>query len=77
MPFSQKKYFLYVGNAYPHKNLDRLIEAFKLVLSDYQDVSLVLVGKEDYFYLNLRKKVNELGIENNVVFTGLYLKRHC
>ena len=25
-----KNYFLYVGNAYPHKNLDRLIEAFDL-----------------------------------------------
>ncbi len=24
------KYFLYVGNAYPHKNLDRLIKAFSL-----------------------------------------------
>lgn len=68
--FAGENYFLYVGNAYPHKNLDRLIEAFKLVLSHNQNVSLVLVGKEDYFYLNLRKKVHELGIKNNVVFTG-------
>lgn len=70
LPVSVKKYFLYVGNAYPHKNLERLIEAFKLVLSDDQDISLVLVGKEDYFYRNLRKKVKVLSMEKQVVFTG-------
>ncbi|HUD04860.1 MAG TPA: glycosyltransferase family 1 protein [Patescibacteria group bacterium] len=25
------KYFLYVGNAYPHKNLERLVQAFKIL----------------------------------------------
>jgi len=43
------KYFLYVGNAYPHKNLDRLVEAFKLVIVEFPQVKLVFVGKEDYF----------------------------
>jgi glycosyltransferase involved in cell wall biosynthesis len=70
LPFDVEKYFLYVGNAYPHKNLERLIEAFKLVLDEYKDVTLVLVGKEDYFYRNLKKKVHELGIEKNVLFAG-------
>lgn len=33
------KYFLYVGNAYPHKNLERLIEAFSGLRIDTNDYS--------------------------------------
>lgn len=51
------KYFLYVGNAYPHKNLEKLLEAFRLFRVDHEDVSLVLVGKQDYFYKKLEEKV--------------------
>jgi len=39
------KYFLYVGNAYPHKNVEVLIQAAKLA-----GVKVVYVGKNDYFY---------------------------
>jgi len=60
-----KNYFLYVGNAYPHKNLERLLEAFKLLNSD---ANLVLVGKEDYFYKRLKKKAREMGISDRIVF---------
>jgi len=63
-------YFLYVGNAYPHKNLERLIEAFKLINNDYPDSKLVFIGKEDYFYKRLKEKVTSLGLENNILFTG-------
>ena len=62
-----KPYILYVGNAYPHKNLDRLILAFKRVAKKHPGLSLVLAGKEDYFYKRLKKIVagNEI---SNVVF---------
>jgi len=63
-------FFLYVGNAYPHKNLDRLVEAFSLVVSKNPDVKLILVGKEDYFYRRLKEKVIGLKIEKNILFTG-------
>lgn len=53
-------YFLYVGNAYPHKNLDRLIEAFMLFRKETkEEVKLVLVGKDDYFYKRLHEKVEQ------------------
>ncbi|MDZ4228056.1 MAG: glycosyltransferase family 1 protein [Candidatus Levybacteria bacterium] len=61
------KFFLYVGNAYPHKNLDRLLEAFKILNSD---VGLVLVGKEDYFYKSLKEKVKNMGLDRKVIFFG-------
>lgn len=67
---SHKQYFLYVGNAYPHKNLDRLIEAFKILVKEYSDISLVLVGKEDYFYKRLKEKVTSVGFIEKVNFYG-------
>ncbi len=57
----KKPYLLYVGNAYPHKNLARLIEAFKiLVEGGRDDLQLVLVGEEDYFYCCLKKYYNSV-----------------
>ncbi|OGZ35578.1 MAG: hypothetical protein A3A94_02000 [Candidatus Portnoybacteria bacterium RIFCSPLOWO2_01_FULL_43_11] len=50
-----KPYLLYVGNAYPHKNLERLILAFKKLIEDYEtNLQLVLVGELDYFYQQLK-----------------------
>ena len=52
------KYFLYVGNAYPHKNLETLIKAFIELKRIYsQNIKLVLVGKPDYFYNKLKKRL--------------------
>lgn len=63
-PVMYGKYFLYVGNAYPHKNLDQLISAF----DNFKDskIKLVLVGVDDYFYQKLRGKVKN----KNIVFLG-------
>ncbi len=61
----KRKYFLYVGNAYPHKNLDRLLQAFSILNSH---TNLVLVGKEDYFYKRLKRKVQDLKLSNKVIF---------
>ena len=38
------RYFLYVGNDKPHKNVHRLIEAFRNVRRERSSVSLVLIG---------------------------------
>jgi glycosyltransferase involved in cell wall biosynthesis len=69
-------FLLYVGNAYPHKNLDFLLKAFAKLLIKKPDLRLVLVGKEDYFYnqihdiarsLNIWQKEN---INSPVIFPG-------
>lgn len=39
------KYILAVGTREPRKNLERVIEAYKLLLSQYPDLSLVIAGK--------------------------------
>lgn len=60
-----KPYVLYVGNAYPHKNLERLIEAAEHL----PHIVFVLVGKEDFFYARLKRSVFRRNLRN-VVFTG-------
>ncbi len=60
-----KPYLLYVGNAYPHKNLS----IFLAVAKRFSEVRFVLVGKEDFFYRALKLAVVEAGI-GNVVFAG-------
>lgn len=66
-----QKYFLYVGNAYPHKNLDRLIEAI-LVLNRGGDekVILVLVSSRDVFVKRLKQRIKKLGVEEFIKVLG-------
>jgi len=63
----KQPYLLYVGNAYPHKNLPRLIEAFKEVKKRLPKLQLVLVGQRDYFYDRLRRE--HTGVDG-LVLTG-------
>lgn len=67
-----KPYLLHVGNAYPSKNLGRLIEAFaQLKTSDAGfDHQLIFVGKKDSFHEALEKKADKLKLGKSVVFTG-------
>jgi glycosyltransferase involved in cell wall biosynthesis len=71
-----ENYILYVGNVYPHKNLETLLEVFVEVHKKYPTLRLVLVGKEDYFYLRLKETAARLNIWHEdiagspVVFTG-------
>jgi glycosyltransferase involved in cell wall biosynthesis len=60
-------YVLYVGNAYPHKNLSRLIQAFLRLKDDH--LSLVLVGKHDVFYRRLIQNFPDV-FQRGVVFAG-------
>ncbi len=66
-----KPYIMYVGNAYPHKNLERLVRAFDRLRKEpgKNNLKLVFVGKEDYFYVRLKKMVEDEHIES-VIFTG-------
>lgn len=60
-----KPFFLYVGNFYPHKNVETLIKAFSKIEYDYQ---LILVGPDDYFAKRLSKLIGELKQENKITF---------
>lgn len=67
-PYKKTKedYFLYVGNTYPHKNVETLFFAFS-ALNDAK-VKLFIVGKKDFFQ-EAHKKSAELGFRNpNIIF---------
>lgn len=52
-----KNYILYVGNAYPHKNLRNLILAYNILKKDMQ-IDLVCIGKDDFFYKKFENDKN-------------------
>ncbi|MCX8009396.1 MAG: glycosyltransferase, partial [Patescibacteria group bacterium] len=59
------------GNVYPHKNVEFLMKSFKLFFQSnklHKKIVLVCVGKEDFFYRNLKKFVENLGISHRVIF---------
>lgn len=71
-----KPFFIYIGNAYPHKNLEGLVTAYAALSQEQGMPQLVLVGREDYFYQRVKKQAEALGLwsenqpNNRIVFTG-------
>lgn len=76
-----KKYLLYVGNFYPHKNVEKLIRAFSKIK---EDVQLVLVGPRDYFLERTEELITSLHQEDRVIVCPdasdadlIYLYKHA
>lgn len=61
----QKPFALYVGAAYPHKNVETLLEAWR----EIDDIQLVLVGKRNYFYDRLLRRIEAEGMKH-IVYTN-------
>ncbi len=68
--FENGQYILYVGNAYPHKNLQLLIHAFLEARKTNETSQLILVGTRDYFYARLEKSFKDAVDANAIVFFG-------
>ncbi len=62
-------FIMYTGRPQPHKNLERLIEAYSEIKKDYPGLKLVLSGKKDILYKRIEKEVQANGI-NDVIFPG-------
>ncbi|MBU1131398.1 glycosyltransferase family 4 protein [Patescibacteria group bacterium] len=61
-----KPYLLYVGAAYPHKNLERLVRVFKK-LNQNCEYQLIFVGDLDSFYQRIQKLAGDCP---DIIFTG-------
>ncbi len=59
-----KPFFLYVGNSYPHKNVENLISAFSKLPSNLQ---LILVGPKDFFSSKISQLIKEKSLESRVI----------
>jgi len=67
----QDQFVLYAGNVKPHKNLERLIDAFEMVRRRGLDnLKLVLIGDDISRYAVLRRAVHRHQLHNYVRFLG-------
>jgi len=65
------RFVLYAGNIKPHKNLERLIEAFHTLRKQgVEDVRLLIIGDEISKYATLRRAVHRLKLHQHVRFFG-------
>lgn len=78
-----KQFIMYVGRPTPHKNLERLVDAFALLQETHPDLRLVLAGKTDANYRRIARMVKRRDLQN-VVFTDFvtdgqlrWLYEHC
>jgi glycosyltransferase involved in cell wall biosynthesis len=67
----RSSYVLYAGNIKPHKNVDRLIEAFAMLRKGRRDdLKLLIIGDEISKYPNLRRLVHRYQLHQHVRFFG-------
>ncbi|MEK7112079.1 MAG: glycosyltransferase family 1 protein [Patescibacteria group bacterium] len=64
-------YFIYTGNAYPHKNLERLIRAFMSLNKDSNEkYSLAIVCSRDFFTKKLEKTIGKMKAGESIKLLG-------
>ena len=65
------RFLLYSGNVKPHKNLERLIDAFaRLRRRESDDIKLLISGSEISRYATLRRAVHRYNLHKHVRFLG-------
>ena len=61
----------YIGRLHPTKGIDLLIRAFALILKKYPDITLVLAGRGDDYYLKKIMEIAEaLNIKHKIKYLG-------
>lgn len=59
-----KPFFLYVGNSYPHKNVENLLRAFSKLADPIQ---LILVGPKDFFSSKITEFIQKNKLDSRVI----------
>lgn len=68
--FKGKKFIMFNGRPLPHKNLERLIQAFARLHSQHPDLYLMIAGKKDKSHDAYEALAQRLGVSDRVVVTG-------
>lgn len=63
-------YFLYIGTIEPRKNICNLIKAYNLYHTKHNNVKLVIVGGLGWHYKEIFTLINDLNLNNDIIFTG-------
>lgn len=67
---SDKKIILYLGRIDKIKGIDLLIDSFANLVKEVDNTRLVVVGPNSDYLPILKQKVIDLGIDDNILFTG-------
>lgn len=66
-----KPYIFYIGVWREHKNIESLVKAFNLLKQKYKiDHQLVLAGREDLHYTNVREEIDRSSYKNDILTPG-------
>lgn len=65
-----KPFIMHVGSPFPHKNLDRLIEAFEIVQKSKPELQLVLAGRKEHYFEELEAWAKQRPSYKSIHFTG-------
>ena len=68
---NSQKIVLFLSRIHKIKGPDLLARAFAALLRDFDNIKLVIVGPDDGYLPVLKKLIQELNIEEKVLFTGL------
>lgn len=66
----EKPFVIYVGNAYPHKNLERLVKAIKLINQKGFSLQLAIVCSRGVFYERLKNLIEKESVVEKVKMLG-------
>jgi glycosyltransferase involved in cell wall biosynthesis len=64
------RYLLFVGTIEPRKNLTTLLEALNRIRDREPRIKLVIVGRKGWLYEGFFRRLRELSLEGEVIFTG-------
>ena len=64
----QKPYLTYIGNAYPHKNLEKLFDAINII-NNVQKLNLVVVTARNLFSNRLKAQIAKKNLGQNIQVT--------
>ena len=64
------KYMLHIGTLNPRKNLLFLIKVYSQIVKTFPNYQLVITGKKGWYYQSLFDLVDELKLNDKVIFTG-------
>lgn len=62
-------YILFLSTLKPSKNIEGLLEAYKLLVGNRPKTTLVIAGKKGWMYESIFQKIRTLNLSKNVIFT--------
>jgi glycosyltransferase involved in cell wall biosynthesis len=67
---ARKPFIMYLGMAFPHKNLERLVDAHGLLLKKIPDLQLIFVGKREQYKEELEKYIATKPYSDHIITPG-------